>query len=350
MLHFIRYLKGYVCIKISGYSPERFMNLCRNNGIILWDIIPHGQEYLLKMSVSDFKRIKIFLKKTKVKAAIIQKYGLPFFMYKNKRRKVFFSGIPICLLILYILTNFIWAFEFNGNNQVTDDMMIHFLRENDVKIGSYIQTIPIEELEKKIRAEYSCITWTSLKIKGTVLVVEINENDLNETGDEVRINKDESNIVAMEDGTIVSIITRKGIPKVKKNDIVKKGDVLIEGQIPIYDNDNNIIAYEYCDSDADIYLKYNYPIRKVISRYYQYKNYTGRKKEKRYLKIGSRYFTFNFHSINYPKYDVIQEEKQLALLRDIYLPVYTGKRVYNEYILIDALYSEEKAENCWKTH
>ena len=70
-------------------------------------------------------------------------------MYKNKRRKVFFSGIPICLLILYILTNFIWAFEFNGNNQVTDDMMIHFLKENDVKIGSYIQTIPIEELEKK---------------------------------------------------------------------------------------------------------------------------------------------------------------------------------------------------------
>ena len=90
MLHFIRYLKGYVCIKISGYSPERFMNLCRNNGIILWDIIPHGQEYLLKMSVSDFKRIKIFLKKTKVKAAIIQKYGLPFLCIKIKEEKYFF--------------------------------------------------------------------------------------------------------------------------------------------------------------------------------------------------------------------------------------------------------------------
>ena len=40
MLAFLRFLKGYLKLHISGYSPERFMNLCRLNGIILWDIIP----------------------------------------------------------------------------------------------------------------------------------------------------------------------------------------------------------------------------------------------------------------------------------------------------------------------
>lgn len=56
MLNFIRYLQGYVCIKIYGYSPERFMNLCRNNGIVLWDITPNNHEYIMKMCVSDFKK------------------------------------------------------------------------------------------------------------------------------------------------------------------------------------------------------------------------------------------------------------------------------------------------------
>ena len=50
-------------------------------------------------------------------------------------------------------------------------------------------------------------------------------------------------------------------------------------------------------------------------------------------------------SIPYLKYDVAQEETQWKLLKDIYLPVYAGKRIYKEYILIDALYSEEKAKN-----
>ena len=162
MLHLIRYIKGYVCIRISGYSPQRFMNLCRNNGILLWDIKPDKQDYILKMSILDFKTIKSFSRKTKVKAVIIKKYGLPFFMYKNKKRKVFMGGIPICLFLLYLLTKFIWAFDFRGNNQITDDMLIHFLEKNDVKIGTYIPNIPIEELEAKIREEYSCVTWTSL--------------------------------------------------------------------------------------------------------------------------------------------------------------------------------------------
>lgn len=345
MLHLIRYIKGYVCIRISGYSPQRFMNLCRNNGILLWDIKPDKQDYILKMSILDFKTIKSFSRKTKVKAVIIKKYGLPFFMYKNKKRKVFMGGIPICLFLLYLLTKFIWAFDFRGNNQITDDMLIHFLEKNDVKIGTYIPNIPIEELEAKIREEYSCVTWTSLKMNGTELVIEISENDIMEQNILKEDKGKGKHIVAMEDGVIVSIITRKGVPQTKEYAEVKKGDILVEGCIQIFDNDNNIIAYDYCEADADIYLQYQYPVKKSISRYYQYKNYTGREKEKKYLKLGNQYLSFYMRSIPYLKYDVAQEETQWKLLKDIYLPVYAGKRIYKEYILIDALYSEEKAKN-----
>ena len=38
MIGIIRYLKGYVKIRVWGYSPERFMNLCTNRGIFLWGL------------------------------------------------------------------------------------------------------------------------------------------------------------------------------------------------------------------------------------------------------------------------------------------------------------------------
>ena len=54
MLTVLRYIKGYFLLHISGYSPERFMNLCRINGIVLWDIIPMENYYECKISKKEY--------------------------------------------------------------------------------------------------------------------------------------------------------------------------------------------------------------------------------------------------------------------------------------------------------
>lgn len=70
MIQLIKYLKGYVIIRVSGYSPERFMNLCKNRGILLWDVYNCGDCYRMCVSVSGFFRLKSCLRKTKTRAAI----------------------------------------------------------------------------------------------------------------------------------------------------------------------------------------------------------------------------------------------------------------------------------------
>lgn len=57
MLQFIQYLKGYVCIRVWGYSPERFMNLCSNHDILLWDIKNQGEYYTMCITVSGFRKL-----------------------------------------------------------------------------------------------------------------------------------------------------------------------------------------------------------------------------------------------------------------------------------------------------
>ena len=60
MLAFLRFLRGYFELHISGYSPERFMNLCRLNGIILWDIMPTQEYYICKITHADYANIDSF--------------------------------------------------------------------------------------------------------------------------------------------------------------------------------------------------------------------------------------------------------------------------------------------------
>ncbi|MDE8722414.1 sporulation protein YqfD, partial [Alistipes putredinis] len=36
LLKIIRYIKGYIRIRVIGYSAERFLNACSHKGIFLW--------------------------------------------------------------------------------------------------------------------------------------------------------------------------------------------------------------------------------------------------------------------------------------------------------------------------
>ena len=61
MLSFLRFIRGFYRIKISGYSPERFFNLCRINGIILWDIVPVEDYFECRIRRGDYKKIDAFV-------------------------------------------------------------------------------------------------------------------------------------------------------------------------------------------------------------------------------------------------------------------------------------------------
>ena len=87
MLTIIRFLKGYCLMRVSGYSPERFFNLCRINGIVLWDILPYDGYYECRIHFKDCNRIHVYQEKTKVTAVVQGEYGLPFFMHKNSLNK-----------------------------------------------------------------------------------------------------------------------------------------------------------------------------------------------------------------------------------------------------------------------
>ena len=37
LLSVIKYFRGYVHVKLTGYAPERFLNLCGNRNILIWN-------------------------------------------------------------------------------------------------------------------------------------------------------------------------------------------------------------------------------------------------------------------------------------------------------------------------
>lgn len=350
MIQVIRYLKGYLAIRVFGFSPERFMNLCSNHNIFLWDIENHGDYYTMKISLKGFYLLKGITRKTGTRVVITRRYGLPFLSLKMWKRRIFLLGLVGSIAFWIWMSRFIWAVEVQGNYYVTTDVFQDFLVENGFEAGMKKRDVEIEALEKAIRNEFDIVTWTSARIEGTRLLIQVRENDLISVGEkEEELQEGEgTDLVAEKAGEIVSIVTRQGTPKVTAGTVVEKGDILVEGGIPILNEDSSVRRYDYCRADADILLKCNYRLKEEIREKYEQKQYTGEGKTCLFVMVGTRKLKLPEFGRQYETYDVIEEKHQLKLFENYYLPVYVGRDLVREYVTEEKIYEKDEVKKLFE--
>ena len=342
MVEFLKYVRGYLRIRVSGFSPERFMNLCSNKGILLWKIEREGDVYYMNIHLDGFRALRPIVRKTGTKVAVLERCGLPFFLPKLFRRKAFIGGLMLAVAFWMISSLFIWDIQTAGNYRITDDVFNTFLREQQVTVGMKKSGLDIGVLEKEIRRTFPEITWASARLSGTKLLIEIKENDAPIITQQAAAEMG-SELVTDYDGTIVAIIVRSGVPMVKVGDAVAKGDVLVAGNVPVYNEDATVREYLYVDADADIWLEHAMSFSARLPFDYIQKEYTGRTKKRFYLRIGN-------HEWKMPQerpflvYDSLIRESRPLVFEKLLIPVYQGSYTYREYKNVEHEYTLEQAE------
>lgn len=345
-IRLMKYIKGYVRIRLEGASPERFMNLCSNRNILLWNIKEKDNTYEMHISVRGFFELAPILKKTKTKVHVMEKTGVPFVMHKYRKRKIFFLGVILCCLAVHMCSHFIWQIEIYGNCARTTDVLLDYLESENIYHGIRKEKINCEEIETMLRIKYNDIIWASAQIKGTRLVIQLKENTditLDEKTEEM-----ESDILSNKDAVIVKMVTRKGTPMVSERDVVKEGDVLVSGQITILDDAEEPTAYHYVAADADIYGKTIYDYNDVFPLTYEEKLYQEKDYKGYYAKVLDTCFYFGRNRTLEPKQDMATEETQLHLGENFYLPITLGEYTIRKYEVIQKKYTKEQANQVAK--
>lgn len=338
---FFRYFKSYVCIIIWGPQVSRFLNLCAFHHIRLWDINVEESGYSMKIGVRDFFRIKDILKKTESKCKLVRKQGPGFWLKKQAKRKLFLVGPFLCLFLLWFLSGFLWSIDIVGNHGLTDDILGDFLKKQGVYYGMPLNKIPLVEIKTNLRAEFEQINWVSVSVEGTRLEIRLKENDVWEKTDE---GSTQMNLISPVKGTVTDILVRRGVALVKAGDRVNSGDVLIEGKIPIMNEDGTLKKIEYCQGDGDVWIRYEIGIEEEISRDYEKKEYSNQNKQKYYLELFGKKLGIDIRKIPYETYDVIEERKNLMLFGSVPLPITVCTRTYREFAVKQEKYTQEEAE------
>ena len=151
LLSVIKYFKGYVYVRLSGYAPERFLNLCGSHDILIWNLKSTKDGYEFCISVAGFKQLRPILKKTRTHIRIQKRYGMPFELYHYRKRKMFAMGMLLFAGLIYYLSGFIWNIEVNGNSYLSEEVVLCFLSKEHASFGTKKKNIDCAALEETLR-------------------------------------------------------------------------------------------------------------------------------------------------------------------------------------------------------
>lgn len=348
-LSLVKYFRGYLLVRLNGYSPERFLNLCSNHNILIWNLSSSGASYEFNISIAGYRKLKPLLKKTKTRVVILQKNGFPFFLYRYRKRKLFFAGIVFGAGFLLYLTTFIWLIDINGNSLITDASILTFLEENGASFGSRKASIDCSALEEALRSAYDDVIWASVRLNGTKMTIDLQENLITGKDEGESAVKPEGayDLTAEKDGVITSIITRNGTPAVRAGSEVKAGDLLVGSRLDIYNDSNEVCESIYVTADADIFAQTQYAYKDSFPMRFSRKVRTGEGKSSYSVSLFSYQIDLPSFFQKKEPYLSCTESRQLALAKDYYIPVILEKTTYYdcdyENVTLTKAQAKEKA-------
>ena len=341
---FVLWLRGYLLLTLQGMDIERFLNLCNVKEIKVWGLVHRNGSYHCYMKLSDYKQIRPVAKKTKVVPYIEKRYGFPFTLQQGRKRKGFVLGIIIFCSMVYILSLYIWDIKVEGGYKHTEDELLRYLESIKVYSGSKISQVDCPMIEESLRREFTDISWVSAEILGTQLIVRIVETSLPSLEQEkLGTNLTQANMVATKNAIIVGIVTRKGMPKVEIGSIVRTGDVLISGIVPVIGDNETLIENKLVVAEGNILCRTYYEYKDEFPVTYKERKYTGESTTGYELYLFGRKIISYSPSNSYEHCDIISEVNTLKLVRNFYLPIRYIRSKTSEYQVFKASYTQEEA-------
>ncbi len=331
------YIIGYIRISVEGYYIERFINICRNNKIAIWNLKRSKNVKLdLNIGIKDLKDVAKIAKQTKCRIKIINKKGLPFLFNKYKKRKLFFGFLLIIIILIGITSHFVWNIEIIEENNKELENIYKDVTEAGLNIGKAKRKVNTKEIINKVRLKRSDIAWIGIELKGTNAIVKVVKA---EQKPEIIDDEDYCNIVSDKTGIITKINAQNGTIVAKVGDTVKQGDVLINGWM-----EGKYTGIRYVHAKGEIEAKVWHTKSKKMLYNTTERTETGNIENKYKIKINNFEINLAKRVSKFQIYDTIDAEKKIRVFSDFYLPISIIKTTNKELKEEEKNYNIEEAK------
>ena len=316
-------------VKIKVYEKSyKFINYLIYNEIYYERLESFNDYYILIVSYDDYIKIR-----RRYKCNIIQRYGVSGIKYYVMFHKYMFISLLFCAFILILLSNTIFEVRINSDDKYISSLLISELKSNNIyKYKRKKSFNEIIEIKKRIlESNKDFLEWIEISDKGSIYIVDVTPKIKNDK----EVEKHPSSIYSKYNGVIKYYSVKRGNRIVELNDYVKKGDLLISGNIV----KDDVVVDKVC-AMGEVYAEVWYTTSVSIPFKYIKKEKTGKTINHYYLDV----FNHKFSLIG--KYDNndLEVKKELVLSK-AYLPFDLYREVKTEYKNVEYNLTNEEAYN-----
>ena len=218
--------KGKILVEIKILNTEKLLNLFWTKNIRVYKVKKRDfATLILEIDYLNYAEVKTLVESLGGRINIIKSAGFVFFLGNLKKKLSLVIGGLMFLCIIYYLSTYIWAIEVEVQQNIPPFEIRKQLNSIGIKPGIAKSSIDVKEIEKQLENMSSEILWLRVRIEGSTLKVVIEEK-INPPQEQ---NYEYGNLVATMEGEVQRVYTFAGRAKVKSGQLVKSGDVVIEG-------------------------------------------------------------------------------------------------------------------------
>lgn len=226
VIRVIRFFRGTVRFSIRDGFLERFINLCAQNRVPVWDGRRQGNRYTACTTLAGSRRLPELAQKAGVVLESGSRGGAPVLLHRYRKRTGLFAGGLLVAAAILILGQFIWQVEVVGLDTIPPGEVDAALQELGVVRGALRRDIDARETERMLMLRLDKAAWVAVNLRGSRAVVEIQERVIPPERIDDRV---PHNVVAAKPGFITYMEVYNGQPTVKVGDSVEAGEILVSG-------------------------------------------------------------------------------------------------------------------------
>ncbi len=218
--------KGKILVEIKILNTEKLLNLFWSKNISVYKVKKKDfATLILEIDYLNYSEVKECVERLGGRINIIKSVGFVFFLGNVKKKVSLVLGGLIFLCIIYYLSTYIWAVEIYVQQNIPPFEIRKQLNAIGIKPGIVKSSIDVKEVEKQLENMSSEILWLRVRIEGSTLKVVVEEK-INPPQEQ---SYEYGNLVATMEGEVKRVYTFAGRTKVKSGQLIKAGDVVIEG-------------------------------------------------------------------------------------------------------------------------
>ena len=262
-------MNKYIIINVKN-NIKRFINKCNKYNIELYNINYIDKDNIIvKINKEDYKNIKTYNYYSEIE--IYRNVGIDYFFNKIDKLKYLILSFILCLVFTYLISNIILRINVIHSNKNIRELVSDELYEYGIKKYSIKKDFnQIEDIKNKIlESNKDKLEWISITNIGMTYVVRVEERIIDKPKEE----NEYCNVVATKESLVTNIFSDKGDILVNVNDLVRKDDILISGNLRL-----NEETKSYTCASGKVMGKVWYNTNITIKRDYLKKEYTGKKR------------------------------------------------------------------------